>query len=67
MNHQTFNKKSYGFLLYFTFQGPHSPPSSCIHTLLYIELLSILLQKYNQDATKTDIGRGKDEEGRSIP
>ena len=21
MNHQTFNKKSYGFLLYFTFQG----------------------------------------------
>ncbi len=24
MNHQTFNKKSYGFLLYFTFQGLHS-------------------------------------------
>lgn len=63
MNHQTFNKKSYGFLLYFTFQG--------LLTLLlsafipyYIELLSILLQNYNPVATKTDIGRRKDEEGR---
>jgi len=25
MNHQTFNKKSYGFLLYFTFQGLLTP------------------------------------------
>ena len=66
MNHQTFNKKSYGFLLYFTFQGPHSLllPASIPY---YIELLSILRQKYNPDATKTDIGRRKDEEGRSIP
>ena len=32
--------------------------------LNYIELLSILLQKYNPVATKTDIGRRKDEEGR---
>ena len=30
----------------------------------YIELLSILLQNYNPVATKTDIGRRKDEEGR---
>lgn len=58
MNHQTFNKKSYGFLLYFTFQG-------LLTTLLsafipyYIELLSILLQNYNPVATKTDIGRRK--------
>ena len=58
MNHQTFNKKSYGFLLYFTFQG--------LLTLLlsafipyYIELLSILLQKYNPVVTKTDIGGEK--------
>ena len=35
--------------------------------LLYIELLSILRQKYNLDATKTDIGRRKDEEGRRMP
>ena len=32
--------------------------------LNYIELLSILLQNYNPVATKTDIGRRKDEEGR---
>ena len=66
MNHQTFNKKSYGFLLYFTFQGLHSLllPASIP---LYIELLSILRQKYNLDATKTDIGRRKDEEGRRMP
>ena len=35
--------------------------------LNYIELLSILLQKYNPDASKTDIERRKDEEGSSIP
>ena len=66
MNHQTFYKKSYGFLLYFTFQGLHSLllPASIP---LYIELLSILRQKYNLDATKTDIGRRKDEEGRRMP
>ena len=52
---------------YILFSGTPLPPSSCIHTLLYIELLSILLQKYNQDATKTDIGRGKDEKGSQIP
>ena len=32
--------------------------------LNYIELLSILLQKYNPVVTKTDIGEKKDEEGR---
>lgn len=63
MSHQIFNKKSYGFLLYFTFQG--------LHTLLlsafipyYIEFLSILRQKYNSVTTKTDIGGEKNEEGR---
>ena len=62
MNHQTFNKKSYEFLLYFTFQGFHS---LFLHSYLnYIELLSILLQKYNPVATKTDIGEKKDEEER---
>ena len=45
------------------FRAP-TPPSSCIHTLLYIELLSILRQKYNPVKTKTDIGGGKIEEGR---
>ena len=45
-----------------------STPSFFLHSYLnYIELLSILLQKYNQVATKTDIGRRKDEEGRQIP
>ena len=63
MNHQTFNKKSYGFLLYFTFQGL-LPPLLSAFIPYYIELLSILLQNYNPVATKTDIGRRKDEEGR---
>ena len=63
MNHQTFNKKSYGFLLYFTFQGLHSLFLSAFIPY-YIELLSILLQNYNPVATKADIGRRKDEEGR---
>ena len=63
MNHQTFNKKSYGFLLYFTFQGLLTPLLSAFIPY-YIELLSILLQNYNPVATKTDIGRRKDEEGR---
>ena len=40
------------------FRAP-TPPSSCIHTLLYIELLSILLQKYNPIMTKTAIGGEK--------
>ena len=62
MNHQTFNKKSYGFLLYFTFQGLLTPLLSAFIPY-YIELLSILLQNYNPVATKTDIGRRKDEEG----
>ena len=45
-----------------------STPSFFLHPyLIIIELLSILLQKYNQDATKTDIGRGKDEKGSQIP
>ena len=45
-----------------------STPSFFLHPyLLYIELLSILRQKYNLDATKTDIGRRKDEEGRRMP
>ena len=57
MNHQTFNKKSYGFLLYFTFQGLHSLFLSAF--INYIELLSILLQKYNPVVTKTDIGGEK--------
>ncbi len=60
MNHQTFNKKFYGFLLYFTFQGLHSLFLSAFIPY-YIELLSILLQKYNPVVTKTDIGRRKDE------
>lgn len=55
MNHQTFNKKSYGFLLYFTFQGLHS----LFLSAFIIELLSILLQKYNPVMTKTDIGGEK--------
>ena len=63
MNHQTFNKKSYGFLLYFTFQGLLTPLLSAFIPY-YIKLLSILLQNYNPVATKTDIGRRKDEEGR---
>ena len=58
MNHQTFNKKSYGFLLYFIFQGLHSLFLSAFIPY-YIELLSILLQKYNPVATKTDIGGEK--------
>mgnify|MGYP004684997249 FL=1 len=58
MNHQTFNKKSYEFLLYFTFQGLHSLFLSAFIPC-YIELLSILLQKYNPVATKTDIGGEK--------
>ena len=59
MNHQTFNKKSYGFLLYFTFQGLHSLSFFQLSYLNYIELLSILLQKYNPVVTKTDIGGEK--------
>lgn len=58
MNHQTFNKKSYGFLLYFTFQGLLTSLLSAFIPY-YIELLSILLQNYNPLATKTDIGRRK--------
>lgn len=42
-----------------------STPSFFLHSYLNnIELLSILLQNYNQVATKTDIERRKDEEGR---
>ena len=42
-----------------------SYPLFFLHSYLnYIELLSILLQNYNPVATKTDIGRRKDEEGR---
>ncbi len=63
MNHQTFNKKSYGFLLYFTFQGLLTPLLSAFIPY-YIELLSILRQKYNPVMTKTDIGGEKNEEGR---
>ena len=63
MSHQIFNKKSYGFLLYFIFQGLLTPLLSAFIPY-YIELLSILLQNYNPVATKTDIGRRKDEEGR---
>ena len=44
-----------------------SPSFFQLSYLNYIELLSILLQKYNLDATKTDIGRRKDEEGRQMP
>ena len=52
---------------YILFSGTPNPFSFCIHTLYYIELLSILLQNYNPDASKTDIERRKDEEGSSIP
>ena len=39
-----------------------STPSFFLHSYLnYIELLSILRQKYNPVTTKTDIGRRKDE------
>ena len=42
-----------------------STPFFFLHSYLNnIELLSILLQNYNPVATKTDIGRRKDEEGR---
>ena len=43
-----------------------STPSFFLYSYLYyIELLSILRQKYNPVKTKTDIGRRrKDEEGR---
>ena len=58
MNHQTFNKKSYGFLLYFTFQGLLTPLLSAFIPY-YIEFLSILRQKYNSVTTKTDIGGEK--------
>ncbi len=42
-----------------------STPSFCLHSYLnYIELLSILRQKYNPVTTKTDIGGEINEEGR---
>ena len=41
-----------------------TPSFFLLSYLNYIELLSILLQNYNPVATKTDIGRRKDEEGR---
>ena len=42
-----------------------STPSFFLHSyLIYIELLSILRQKYNPVKTKTDIGGEKNEEGR---
>ena len=42
-----------------------STPSFFLHSYLnYIELLSILRQKYNPVTTKTDIGGEKNEEGR---
>lgn len=42
-----------------------STPSFFLHSYLnYIELLSILRQKYNPVKTKNDIGGGKNEEGR---
>ena len=41
-----------------------SPSFFQLSYLNYIELLSILLQKYNPVVTKTDIGEKKDEEGR---
>ena len=42
-----------------------STPSIFLHSYLnYIELLSILRQKYNPVTTKTDIGGEKNEEGR---
>ena len=63
MSHQIFNKKSYGFLLYFTFQGLHSLLLSAFIPY-YIEFLSILRQKYNPVKTKNDIGGEKNEEGR---
>ena len=63
MSHQIFNKKSYGFLLYFTFQGLLTPLLSAFIPY-YIEFLSILRQKYNSVTTKTDIGGEKNEEGR---
>ena len=62
MNHQTFNKKSYGFLLYFTFQGLHS---------LFFQLSSLLYRVIVNSAAKVQSGcdknwhrRRKDEEGR---
>ena len=48
---------------YILFSGTPNPSSFCIHTLLY-RVIAILLQNYNPVATKTDIGRRKDEEGR---
>lgn len=42
-----------------------STSSFFLHSYLnYIELLSILRQKYNPVKIKTDIGGGKNEEGR---
>ena len=58
MSHQIFNKKSYGFLLYFTFQGLHFLLLSAFIPYL-LELLSILRQKYNPVKIKTDIGGEK--------
>ena len=48
---------------YILFSGTPNPSSFCIHTSLY-RVIAILLQNYNPVATKTDIGRRKDEEGR---
>ena len=48
---------------YILFSGTLNPSSFCIHTLLY-RVIAILLQNYNPVATKADIGRRKDEEGR---
>lgn len=49
---------------YILFSGTPTPPLLSAFIPYYIELLSILLQNYNPVATKTDIGRRKDEEER---
>ena len=47
MNHQTFNKKSYGFLLYFTFQG--------LLTLLLSAFIPYYIQSYWNFCRKSTI------------
>ncbi len=58
MNHQTFHKKSPGFLLYFIFKDsyPHFFLHSYLNKYSYCHFMR---QKYYPDVTKTDIARIK--------
>ena len=59
MNHQTFNKKSYGFLLYFTFQGLHSLFLSAFISYYIYRVIVNSAAKVQSSCEKTDIGGEK--------